>query len=138
MGEPHDKALSPGVPGHQDDDYVRYALSSSYTWDNFYLGGLIELNYDDPQGDSAVYGISGKYSLDKLTFKLGAQHKAFDDSDKDSQTLYLASLNYAFSQQFSTYVEVAEYAEDSATNDPANNNGENRNDNINIGLHFKF
>ncbi|MEF1260695.1 porin, partial [Vibrio harveyi] len=71
-------------------------------------------------------------------FKLGAQHKAFDDSNKDNQTLYLASLNYAFSQQFSTYVEVAEYAEDSATNDPANNNGENRNDNINIGLHFKF
>ncbi|WP_047516772.1 porin [Vibrio harveyi] len=126
------------MPGHQNDDYVRYALSSSYTWDNFYLGGLIELNYDDPQGDSAVYGISGKYSLDKLTFKLGTQHKAFDDSNKDNQTLYLASLNYAFSQQFSTYVEVAEYAEDSATNDPANNNGENRNDNINIGLHFKF
>jgi len=126
------------LPGHQNEDYVRYALSSSYTWDKFYIGGLIELNIDDPQGVSAVYGLAGKYSLDKLTFKLGAQHKAFDDSNKESQTLYLASLNYAFSHQFSTYVEVAEYAEDSVTNDPANNNGENRNDNINIGLHFKF
>ncbi len=126
------------LPGNQDEDYIRYALASSYTWDNFYLGGLVELNIDDPQGDSTIYGLAGKYSLDKLTFKLGVQHKAFDDSNKDNQTLYLASINYAFSPQLSTYVEVAEYADDAPTNDPANNNGENRNDNINIGLNFKF
>ncbi|GAB3531595.1 porin [Photobacterium alginatilyticum] len=120
------------MPGNQSEPYVRYALSSSYTTGNFYAGGLVELNIDDPQGDSTIYGVSGKYSLDKLTFKLGAQYKNFEDALKEDETLYLASATYAFDQHFSTYLELAEYAED------GKGNGENRNDNINLGLNLKF
>lgn len=126
------------MPGVQTDDYVRWALASSYKMNNFFIGALAEMNLDDPQGESMVYGLSGKYTLDNVTFKLGAQHKDFDESNKDDQTLFLANATYAFSNQLSTYIEIAEYTEDEATNDPANNNGENRNDNVNIGLNFKF
>ncbi len=123
------------LPPNNSDDYVRWALASSYTIDSVKLGALIELNNDDvvqQGGDSTVYAVSGQYAFDNVTLKLGVQHKAYDTETSSYQdhSLYLASASYAFSNQFSAYVEVAEYSEDF--------DGENHNDNVNIGLNVKF
>lgn len=114
------------LPASITKDYVRYALASHYQLDNIFIGGLIELNQDDPQGDSTVYGASGEYTFDQLSFKLGAQFKLFDDSDKKNDSLYLANVSYHFDDYFASYLEVAEYKHDS------------KNDNITLGLNFTF
>lgn len=114
------------LPANATEDYVRYAFVSSYQLKDFYLAGLVELNQDDPAGDSNVYGLSTKYQLNNVTFKLGAQFKDYDDASQNNETLYLANASYAFDKHFTTFVELAEYAEDS------------KNDRINIGLNFHF
>lgn len=107
--------------------YVRTAVATSYKFDNLYVGALLEHNADDPLGDSNVYAVSTSYQLDQLTFKLGYQAKQYaDDVIKEDEALYLANVSYAIDKHFSVYAEVAEAAKDTL------------NDNINLGLNFKF
>jgi hypothetical protein len=117
------------LPGNRTTPYVRYALSSSFTYENFYLGGLVEFNIDDPQGDSNIYGLSGSYSHNQMTFKLGVQQKDFDAADKNDETLYMFNATYAFDEHFYTYIELADYSE------AGSGNGNN---NVSLGFNFKF
>jgi len=107
--------------------YVRTAVATSYKLDNLYVAGLLEHNVDDPKGDSNAYAVSTSYQLDQVTFKLGYQAKQYaDDVAKENEALYLANVSYAVDKYFSVYAEVAESAKDTL------------NDNINLGLNFKF
>ncbi|KXF82040.1 porin [Enterovibrio coralii] len=110
--------------------YTRWALASSYKMGNAYLAGLVEYNEKDPLGDSWVYAVSGKYTADKMSYRLGAQTKQWEDDaknvDKEDETLLLANVSYQFHPNASLYAEVAEYLEDS------------QNDKINVGLVAHF
>lgn len=122
-----DKAMLPsGATQHSQ----RTVVSSSYRWDNFYLAGLAEFDFDAPYDERQVYGLSARYNYGNTAFSMGFQYADWDNPAIENETLTLANVRHDLNDHLAIFVEGALYGEDKP--DTA------KGDNINLGLIASF
>lgn len=117
------------------EDSQRTVVATSYQWDNFYLGGVAEFDYDAPYHKRNVYGISGKYIYNKTSFSLGYQYADWKNTH-DNESLVLANVSHAINKHFTVFAEGALFSEE--PNQNLNVKSITKSDNINLGLIVSF
>lgn len=120
---------------HAKEDSQRTIVATSYQWENFYLGGVAEFDYDAPYNKRNVYGLSGKYTYNDTSFRLGYQYADWQNAH-DNESLVLANVSHTINKHFTVFAEGALFSEEPEQN--PNVKSMSKSDNINLGLIVSF